>query len=484
MTAIFGIASRRDSIEELFYGTDYGSHLGTEFGGIATFNGREMNTYIRDILHHPFRARFRDFVEHVSCDRGLGVISDSEPQPLWFDSPSGAYALAHVGKIRNLHELAAEQEARNQKVIYVKDRKTGAQVPHPISIISNQISLGKDLADGIEIAQNTIEGSSSMMLLTRGGVYVARDRLGRTPFVIGERDGAMAAASESCTFLTNGFREQRFLGAGEIGIITEKGYEQIKKPDDDMQICTFLWVYYGSPASSYEGRNVEIIRNECGRALARRDRERKLVVDIVAGIPDSGTPHSIGYAEESEVPLKRPFIKYVDTWQRSFMPQEQKTRNLVADRKLLPIPALLKGKRVLFCDDSIVRGTQLKKKIRDSFNYGAEEVHLRPACPPLTFGCDYINFSRPSKELDLAAKRAIAHLESLGGSSEVKEGHIAKYLQEDSDAYKAMVNRIAEEIGATSLEYQRLPDLVSAVGLPKEKLCTYCWDGCRGCGKK
>jgi len=481
MGGMFGAVSKKDCINEVFYGTDYHSHLGTEFGGLALFNGSELNTFIRDILNHPFRGRFRDFIEHVGCDKGIGTISDSEPQPLWFDSPSGAYALSHVGKITNLQELALEQSSKNMKTIYIKDRKTGTKIVHPIGILSNLISSGKNIVDGIEIAQNSIEGSSSMMLLNREGIYVARDKYGRTPIVIGEKEGAMAAASESCSFPNTGFKTSKFLGPGEIGILTERGYQQIKKPGEKMQICTFLWVYYGSPASSYEGKNVEIIRNRCGMALARRDREEGLLVDLVAGVPDSGTPHAIGYAKESGVAFERSFVKYSDTWQRSFMPQEQVTRALVANMKLLPIPELIKDLKLLFCDDSVVRGTQLKKKIKDLFHYGAKEVHLRPACPPLTFGCNYLNFSRPSRELDLAAKRAIANLEGLKAGSEVNIEHLTKYLQEDSEPYRAMVKHIGEEIGVTSLRYQKLPDLVSAVGLPKEKLCTYCWDGCRGC---
>ena len=480
MSSMFGVASKKDCIDDLFYGTDYQSHLGTEFGGLALFNGNEINTFIRDILYHQFRARFRDFAEHVSCDRGIGIISDYEPQPIWFNSPLGAYAIAHVGKITNIQELASKQEARGSKVVRVMDRKTNSKVLHPISIISNLISYGKDILDGIEIAQNSIEGSSSMLLLTREGIYAARDKYGRTPIVTGKKEGAMAATSESCAFFNTDFEEERFLGPGEVGLLTENGYEQLKKPGDKMQICSFLWVYYGDPTSAYEGRRVEIVRNECGRALAIRDREEGLKIDVVAGIPDSGTPHAVGYALESKN-FKRPLIKYAATWQRSFMPSEQTTRNLVANMKLNPIPELIRGQHLLFCDDSIVRGTQLKEKIKKMFDYGVKEVHLRPACPPLTFGCDYVNFSRPSKEMDLAAKRAIAKLEHLRDSSEVERRHVMKYLQESSEDYRAMVDCIGKEIGATTLRYQKLPDLVSAIGLPKEKLCTYCWDGCTGC---
>ena len=483
MGGIFGVVSRKNCIDDLFYGTDYQSHLGTEFAGLVVLNGNEINPFIRDIRNNSFRSRFMDFVSHVSGDMGVGVISDYEPQPLLFDSPFGAYALAHVGKIGNLEELAEKQSIKKNRLVKIRDKEFGGDKISPIGVIANLIDSGKNIVDGLEIAQNSIEGSASLALLKCDGIYVARDKLGRTPLVIGRKDGITAVSSETCAFPTNGFKTERFLGPGEIGILTEAGYQQLKKPEEDMQICSFLWVYYGQPASVYEGRNSEVVRNKCGKALAIRDKKRGIEIDLVAGIPDSGTAHAIGYANESKIDFARPYVKYSETWQRSFMPQEQKKRQLVAEMKLIPIRELIEGKSLLFCDDSLVRGTQLKNKIAQLFEYGAKEVHVRPACPPLIFGCEFLNFSRPSKYFDLAAKRAIAELEGLKDSSRVRLKHVRNYLDEDSVKHSLMVKNISQEIKATSLYYQRLDDLVSAIGLPKNKLCTYCWDGCKGCKK-
>lgn len=481
MAGMCAISAKGDCIDDVFYCTDYHSHLGTEFGGLAVLNGIEMNPFIRDIRNNDFRSRFKDFVSHVSGDQGIGVISDFEPQPLLFNSPFGAYALAHVGKVRNVEALAKKQREGGKKVVKISDRKIGKDRPSPIGVMANLINQGRDIVDGIEIAQNEIEGSASLMLLTEEGVYVARDRLGRTPIAIGKKEEARIAASETCCFPTRGFETERFLGPGEIGILTDGIYKQLKKPEENMQICSFLWVYYGFPASSYEGKNVEVIRNLCGAKLAERDSKRGIDIDLVAGIPDSGTAHSVGYAIEAGIPFKRPYVKYADTWQRSFMPQEQKIRHLIADMKLIPIKELIQDLSLMMCDDSVVRGTQLRDKVRQLFDYGAREVHVRPACPPLLYTCDYLNFSRPSKEMDLAGRRAVAKLEGLEDSSEVEEKHIAKYLEKDPERHESVVELIGKEIGATSLHYQKLGDLVSAIGLPKEKLCTYCWDGCRGC---
>lgn len=484
MASIFGVASRKNCIDDLFYGTDYGSHLGSDFAGLVVLNGTEINPFIRDIRNNTFRSRFMDFITHVSCDTGIGVISDYEPQPLLFDSPFGAYALAHVGKVNNLGELAEKQSASGKRILKIKDREIRGDRVSPIGVIANLIDSGSDVVDGLEIAQNTIEGSASLALLKREGIYVSRDLLGRTPLVVGRKNGAMAVSSETCAFPTLGFKTERFLGPGEIGLLTEGGYQQLKKPGENMQICSFLWVYYGNPASDYEGINAEVTRNNCGRFLARRDKERGLEIDLVAGIPDSGTAHSVGYANESKIDFGRPYVKYAETWQRSFMPQEQRQRQLVADMKLIPIQKLIKGLRLVVCDDSLVRGTQLKDRIAQLMEYGAREVHVRPACPPLTYGCQFLNFSQPSKYLDLAARRAIAGLEGLKDSSNVLPQHVEKYVDENSEQHRIMVRRIGEEIKSTSLYYQKLPDLVSAIGLPKEKLCTYCWDGCMGCKSK
>jgi len=322
--------------------------------------------------------------------------------------------------------------------------------------------------DGIRSAQEAIEGSCSLLLLTDEGVYAARDKLGRTPIVIGEKEGSYSASLETCAFPNLEYNIKQYLGPGEIVLLKQNGVEQKKPPEDKMQICGFLWVYYGYPASSYEGINVECVRNRCGAKLAQRD---SIEVDFVAGIPDSGTAHGLGYAGESGLPFKRPFVKYTPTWPRSFMPQDQKIRDLVAKMKLIPVQEFIKGKRLLFCEDSIVRGTQLQDTIRRLYDAGALEVHMRPACPPLVFKCKFLNFSRSQSELDLAARTAIFEL--VGEDV----GELSEYAQAGSEKYNAMIEKIRKRLNLTTLQYQRLEDLVEAIGLPKEKLCTYCWDG-------
>jgi amidophosphoribosyltransferase len=339
---------------------------------------------------------------------------------------------------------------------------------NPTELVATLINQEATFEAGIARAQEAVEGSCSLLLLTKDGMYAARDRLGRTPVIIGQKDGAYAATMETCAFPNLGYEIDRYLGPGEIVRITEEGAEQRRPPGGKTQICAFLWVYYGYPASNYEGINVEVVRNRCGAALARReDRE----VDLVAGIPDSGTGHAIGYANEARVPYQRPFVKYTPTWARSFMPQDQRIRDVVARMKLIPIQELIEGKRLLFCEDSIVRGTQLKDIIERLYDCGAREVHMRPACPPLVYGCKFLNFSRSRSELDLAARTAIVELE---GAS---DRHVEEYADEGSKRFQAMVEAVRKRLNLTSLRYQRLADLVKAIGLPKEKLCTYCWDG-------
>ncbi|MFH1731639.1 MAG: amidophosphoribosyltransferase, partial [Planctomycetota bacterium] len=339
---------------------------------------------------------------------------------------------------------------------------------NPTELAATLINQEATFEDGIRNVQDSIKGSCSILLLTEKGIYAARDKLGRTPIVLGEKPGAHAVAMETCAFPNLDCRVTKYLGPGEIVLITEDGVEQRQAPGDRMQICSFLWVYYGYPASCYEGINVEACRNRCGAALARNDN---VEVDMVAGIPDSGTGHSVGYASEAGVPYRRPFVKYTPTWPRSFMPQNQKIRDLVAVMKLIPVDELIHGQRMLFCEDSIVRGTQLKETIQRLHDCGAKEVHMRPACPPLIHGCKFLNFSRSRSELDLAGRRAIKNLEGKDGV------HLAEYADPDSDKHAAMVENIRERLNLTTLKYQRLLDLVEAIGLPKEKLCTFCWDG-------
>jgi amidophosphoribosyltransferase len=370
--------------------------------------------------------------------------------------------------VRNGEALV--KKAFGRKLVHFSEMS--GEATNPTEIVSTLINEGNTFEEGIRNAQEAIEGSCSMLLLTEQGVYAARDFLGRTPIVIGKKEGSFAATSETCAFPNLGYEVDRDLGPGEIVRITEDGVEKKMPAGKKMQICSFLWVYYGYPASNYEGINVETVRNECGAALARADKG--IEVDMVAGVPDSGTGHAIGYAAEAGLPYRRPFVKYTPTWPRSFMPQEQTVRDLVARMKLIPVPDLIRGKRLLFCEDSIVRGTQLQDTIQRIYGCGATEVHMRPACPPLVYGCKYLNFSRSRSEMDLAARRAMSEC------GDAEKAVPADYVDPKSEKTCAMVERIRKRLNLTSLKYQKLDDLVAAIGLPKSKLCTYCWDGCEG----
>jgi len=374
----------------------------------------------------------------------------------------GTFAIVTVGKINNTEEL--EQRALGKKKHFLE---TSGGVINPTELASMLICEEESIEDGIRNAQEAIQGSCSMLLLTQKGIYAARDRLGRTPVVIGKKEGAFAVASESCAFPNLGYKVEKQLGPGETIFLTADGYEQRNRPGDKMQICAFLWVYYGYPATQYEGINVEFVRNRCGAALARND---EVEIDFVAGIPDSGIGHAIGYANEKKIPYLRPFVKYTPTWPRSFMPQNQEVRDLVAKMKLIPIRSMIEGKRILFCEDSIVRGTQLKDNIQILFDYGASEVHMRPACPTLIFPCEFLNFSTSRSRLDLAGRSVINEIE-VG-----EEENLDEYYTPGSKEYVEMVDRIRQRLRLTTLQYQKLDDLVDAIGLPKEKLCTHCWD--------
>ena len=464
MSGIFAVASKGDCVQDLFYGTDYHSHLGTRRGGLAVACESGFLRYIHDISNAQFRSKFEDDIRRMHGHLGIGVISDYEDQPLIIGSHLGVYAIVTVGVIQNAADLA--KQAFGKRATHFSEMSGGAI--NPTELVATIIDQEATFEDGIRRAQEMIDGSCSMLLLTEKGIYAARDRLGRTPVIIGRKDGACAATLETCAFPNLGYRVEKELGPAEIVFMTEEGAEQKRPPGNRMQICAFLWVYYGYPASSYEGVNVEVARNRCGAALARRD---KVKVDMAAGIPDSGTGHAIGYANEARVPYGRPFIKYTPTWPRSFMPQDQSVRDLVAKMKLIPIEDMVRGKRLLFCEDSIVRGTQLKDTVQRLYDCGAKEVHMRPACPPLVFGCRFLNFSRSKSELDLAGRKAIQEMQP-----ECK-GCQADYVDPDSENFKRMVEVIRKRLNLTTLQYQRLDDLVAAIGLPKEKLCTYCWDG-------
>ncbi len=466
MGGMFGVVSKGDCVSDVFYGTDYHSHLGTMRGGMAVKRngGKGFARYIHDITNSQFRSKLEDDLPKMSGRMGIGVISDYEDQPLVISSHLGVYAIATVGVVKNAEKLIKEAFGHKKGAF--------AQMSHgevnPTALVAHLIDRGSTFKEGIRKAQDAIEGSCSILLLTDKGLYAARDKFGRTPLIIGKKKGACAVSSETCAFPNLNYETGDYLGPGEIVLVSEKGVAQKSKPQKRMRICSFLWVYYGYPASNYEGINVEDVRNKCGAFLARRD---DVEIDVVAGVPDSGTGHAIGYANEAGVPYRRPFVKYTPTWPRSFMPQIQEIRDLVAVMKLIPVRELIQGQRLLFCEDSIVRGTQLKDTIQRLYDYGAKEVHMRPACPPLIHGCKFLNFSRSESVLDLAGRRAISELEPKG------KADLKAYADPDSAKHKAMVERIRKRLRLTSLRYQRLPDLVSAIGLPREKLCTYCWDG-------
>ena len=464
MGGFFGVVSQEDCVPDLFYGTDYHSHLGTMRGGMAVRNGQGFSRFIHDITNSQFRSKFENDLPKLAGSTGIGVISDYEDQPLIVGSHHGTYAIVTVAKLDNLEQLASAAFKRRGGHFL---EMSGNEI-NPTELVAHLIDQGDSFAQGIRQAQEAIEGSCSILLLTDDGIYAARDRLGRHPVVIGEKSGSYAATLETCALPNLDYDIKRYLGPGEIVRLTPDGVEQLAPPGERMQICSFLWVYYGYPASNYEGINVEVVRYRCGEALARRDN---VEIDIVAGVPDSGTGHAIGYANAAGIPHQRPFVKYTPTWPRSFMPQDQRVRDLVARMKLIPIKEIIEGNRLLFCEDSIVRGTQLKDIIKRLFEYGAREVHMRPACPPLVFGCKFLNFSRSRSELDLAGRWAIAELEGD------QPDDLDKYADPQSDEYDAMLKVICKRLGLTSLKYQRLDDLVAAIGLPKERLCTYCWDG-------
>jgi amidophosphoribosyltransferase len=470
MGGFFGTAFKKDCIDSLFFGTDYHCHLGTRRGGLTTVNEDGFARFIHDITNAQFRSKFESDVLKLNGNMGIGVISDYEDQPLLINSHLGSYAIATVGVVNNTEALARKAFNRGNHF----SEMTGSEI-NPTELVASLIDQEETFEAGIKNALERVEGSCSILLLTKDGIYAARDRLGRTPIVIGKHPDGYVATMETCAFPNLNCTLEKYLGPGEVVFITPDGVEDKCPPGSEMQICSFLWIYYGYPASSYEGLNVEATRYRCGAALADRD---DVEIDYVAGVPDSGTAHALGYADRSKVRYCRPFVKYTPTWPRSFMPQDQTVRELVAKMKLIPIPELTKGRRLLFCEDSIVRGTQLRDTIQRMYEYGAKEVHMRPACPPLLYGCKFLNFSRSRSELDLAGRKAFSELENGDDSK------LAEYADQSSDKYRTMEKRIGRKMGLTTLRYQRLDDMIKAIGLPEETLCTYCWDGCDKPGKK
>lgn len=466
MGGLFGVASKRSCTLDLFFGVDYHSHLGTKRGGMAVYGKQGFARSIHNIENTPFRTKFDGDLNELEGNLGIGCISDNEPQPLLIHSHLGSFAISTVGKINNEEELI--QEAFKYGHIHFMEMSRGRI--NATELVAALVNQKSSLVEGLRFAQDKIQGSMTILLLTNQGIYASRDRFGRTPIVVGRKEDAYCVSFESFAYINLGYADYKELGPGEIVYVTPEGVESLSAPRGDLKICSFLWVYYGYPTSSYEGVNVEQMRYQCGRLLAKRDDVQP---DIVAGIPDSGIAHAIGYANESGVPFARPFIKYTPTWPRSFMPQSQGQRNLIARMKLIPVDTLIRGKKLLLIDDSIVRGTQMGETTEFLYQSGAKEVHIRPACPPLTFGCPYLNFSRSSSELDLITRRIICDREGDNVSNEV----LLNYADPDSQNYRDMVEEIRKSLNFTTLRFNRLDDLVDSIGLEPCKLCTYCWSG-------
>ena len=469
MGGIFGVVSKTSCVMDLFFGTDYHSHLGTRRGGMAVYGPNGFQRSIHNIQNSPFRTKFERDVEELEGNLGIGSISDTDPQPLLIQSHLGSYAIATVGKINNEDELV--QKAYENGHIHFLEM-SGGRI-NASELVAALINQKDSLVEGLLYAQEMISGSMTILLLAPEGIYASRDRYGRTPLIIGKWADAFCVSFESFAYINLGYKDYSELGPGEIVLVTPDHIQSLSKPRNEMKICSFLWVYYGYPTSSYEGINVEQMRYNCGRLLAQRDKGQNIQPDSIAGVPDSGTAHAIGYANESGIPFARPFIKYTPTWPRSFMPQKQSQRNLIAKMKLIPVDTLIRGKSLLLIDDSIVRGTQLGETTEFLYNSGAKEVHIRPACPPLLFGCKYLNFSRSNSDLDLITRRIIREREGDNVSDEV----LADYANPDSQNYAEMVEEIRRRLNFTTLRFHRLDDLVKSIGLSPCKLCTYCWSG-------
>ena len=464
MGGFFGTISKKSCKADLFYGTDYNSHLGTKRAGMATYD--EEKGFIRSIHNLEssyFRTKFESELGKFTGNSGIGVISDTDPQPIIINSRLGRFAIVTVAKICNMDELERDLLENN---MHFAEASSGRI--NQTELVALLILQGGTFVEGIENVYRRIKGSCSMLILTENGIIAARDRLGRTPIVIGKKDGAYAASSESTCFPNLDYEIDRYVGPGEILRITADGIEQLRKPEEEMQICSFLWVYYGFPTSCYEGRNVEAVRFACGQAMGRTDDSD---VDCACGIPDSGVGMALGYADGMKVPYHRAVSKYTPTWPRSFTPSDQSMRSLVAKMKLIPNRAMLEGKRLLFCDDSIVRGTQLRDNVKVLYEYGAKEVHIRIACPPLIYGCPFIGFTASKSDLELITRRIIKELEGD------ENKNLEKYATAGSQEYFRMVEVIRERFGLTSLKFNTVDNLVKAIGLPKCKICTHCFDG-------
>ena len=466
MGGFFGTVSKASCVTDLFYGTDYNSHLGTKRGGLATYDAEEgmFARSIHNLESTYFRTKFEDELDKFKGNVGIGIISDTDPQPIIINSHLGRFAIVTVAKIVNLEEIEAELLSKNMHFAELSSGNT-----NQTELISLLIIQGKTFVEGIENVYRRVKGSCSMLLLSEdGSIIAARDKWGRTPIVIGRKEGAYAATSDSSSFPNLDYEIDRYLGPGEIVRLTADGVEQLRKPEEKMQICSFLWVYYGFPTSCYEGRNVEEVRFTSGLKMGQSDDSE---VDCACGIPDSGVGMALGYAEGKGVPYHRAISKYTPTWPRSFTPSKQEMRSLVAKMKLIPNRAMLEGKRLLFCDDSIVRGTQLRDNVKVLYEYGAKEVHIRIACPPLIYACPFVGFTASKSPLELITRRIIAELEGDA------DKNLEKYATTGSPEYEKMVSIIAERFGLTTLKFNTLETLIESIGLPKCKVCTHCFDG-------
>ena len=472
MGGFFGTISTKDCVNDLFYGTDYNSHLGTKRAGLVTYDEEKgFSRSIHSLERHYFRSRFEDELDSFKGKQGLGIISDTDPQPIIVNSHLGRYAVVTVAKINNLREIADELLAERMHF-----SELSANNINQTELVALLINMGNTFVEGINKVYQKIEGSCSMLILTEDGIIAARDFLGRTPIVIGQKEGAYAVSSETTSFPNLDYQVLRDVGPGEIVRLRSNGIEVLQKPLSRCQICSFLWVYYGFPASDYEGINTEFVREKNGRLMGEKDTE--LEADLVCGIPDSGVGMALGYSHGRKIPYKRAVLKYTPTWPRSFTPGNQMRRDLVARMKLIPNPAILKDQRIVFCDDSIVRGTQLRDNVRTFFENGAKEVHVRISCPPLVYGCPFIGFTSSKSDLELITRRIIKDLE--GDESK----NLGKYATTGSPEYQKMVYEIGRRLGLTSVKFASLEDLIESIGLPKDRLCTHCFDGTSYCHEK
>lgn len=467
MGGFFGVASKKCCVSDLYFGVDYHSHLGPRRGGMAVFGSEGFQRSIHNIENSPFRSKFEKELDRFDGNIGIGCISDYEPQPLLISSHLGSFAIATVGRCNNIQEL--KQKCFSSKATHFLEMSGGhINVTELMAALINQ----KDsILEGLQYIHEVVKGTMSVLVMTKEGIYCSRDKYGRLPVIIGAKEDGYCVTFESSAFLNLGYHHVKDLGPGEIAYITPDEFKILKGPNEKMRMCSFLWVYYGYPTSTYEGKNVEAMRVDLGRRMAIRDHS---TADLIAGVPDSGLANAIGYANETKITYGRPFIKYTPTWARSFMPQSQSERNLVAGKKLIPVQEFIEGKKMLLIDDSIVRGTQLGETTQFLYDSGAKEVHVRPACPPIMFGCKYLNFSRSSSEMSLISRRVICDLE---GRQEVSLDVIREYVNPDGEKYRAMVEEIRKRLNFTSLEYARIDDLIDSIGIGECKLCTYCWDG-------